>query len=107
MSDPITPEIFAHLVDLAALELSPEEAEYLRRQLNNQLKAIHELEAIPLDEAPAGHLARRALHHRRSARRRARTNGSPTRSPRHPGPGARSSKTATSSSPIFPHTKLE
>lgn len=51
MSDAITPEIFAHLVDLAALELSPEEAEYLRQQLNNQLKAIHELEAIPLDEA--------------------------------------------------------
>jgi aspartyl/glutamyl-tRNA(Asn/Gln) amidotransferase C subunit len=50
MSDAITPEIFAHLVDLAALELSDEEAEYLRRQLNNQLKAIHELEAIPLDE---------------------------------------------------------
>ena len=51
MSDPITPELFAHLVQLAALELSPEESEYLRRQLNNQLKAIHELEAIPLDKA--------------------------------------------------------
>ena len=50
MNDAITPEIFDHLVNLAALELSPEEAEYLRRQLNNQLKAIHELEAIPLDE---------------------------------------------------------
>jgi aspartyl-tRNA(Asn)/glutamyl-tRNA(Gln) amidotransferase subunit C len=51
MSDAITPEIFAHLVNLAALELSAEEAEYLRHQLNNQLKAIHELEAIPLDQA--------------------------------------------------------
>ena len=51
MTDAITPETFAHLVDLAALELSPQEAEYLRRQLNNQLKAIHELEAIPLDES--------------------------------------------------------
>lgn len=50
MSDPITPEVFSHLVDLAALELDAEQAEYLRRQLNNQLKAIHELEAIPLDE---------------------------------------------------------
>jgi aspartyl/glutamyl-tRNA(Asn/Gln) amidotransferase C subunit len=49
MSEPITPELFNHLVELAALELSPEEGEYLRRQLNNQLKAIHELEAIPLD----------------------------------------------------------
>jgi aspartyl/glutamyl-tRNA(Asn/Gln) amidotransferase C subunit len=37
-------------VELAALELEPGEAEYLRRELNNQLKAIHELEAIPLDE---------------------------------------------------------
>jgi aspartyl/glutamyl-tRNA(Asn/Gln) amidotransferase C subunit len=50
MTDSISPETFAHLVDLAALELSPEEGAYLLRQLNNQLKAIHELEAIPLDE---------------------------------------------------------
>jgi len=49
MTDEITPEIFNHIVQLAALELDPEESEYLRRQLNNQLKAIHELEAIPLD----------------------------------------------------------
>ncbi len=49
MSDPITLEIFHHLVHLAALELSPDEGEYILRQLNNQLKAIHELEAIPLD----------------------------------------------------------
>lgn len=50
MNEPITPEIFEHLVDLAALELNQEQAEYLRHQLNNQLKAIRELEAIPLDE---------------------------------------------------------
>jgi aspartyl/glutamyl-tRNA(Asn/Gln) amidotransferase C subunit len=50
MSDQITPEIFEHLINLAALELDPDEAEYLRGELNNQLKAIHELEAIPLDE---------------------------------------------------------
>jgi aspartyl/glutamyl-tRNA(Asn/Gln) amidotransferase C subunit len=49
MTDPITPEIFNHLVELAALELDSTEAEYIRRQLNNQLKAINELEAIPLD----------------------------------------------------------
>jgi len=53
MSDPITPEIFNHLVQLAALELDAEEAEYVRRQLNNQLKAIQELEAIPLDAGVA------------------------------------------------------
>jgi aspartyl/glutamyl-tRNA(Asn/Gln) amidotransferase C subunit len=51
MSDQITPELFNHLVELAALELSPEEGEYLRRQLNNQLRSIKELEAIPLDES--------------------------------------------------------
>jgi aspartyl-tRNA(Asn)/glutamyl-tRNA(Gln) amidotransferase subunit C len=51
MPDEITPEIFEHLVELAALELLPDESEYLRRQLNNQLKAIHELEAIPLDNS--------------------------------------------------------
>ena len=49
MPDAITQEIFDHLVHLAALELPHEEAEYLRRELNNQLKAIHELEAIPLE----------------------------------------------------------
>ena len=49
MSDEISPELFNHLVDLAALELDADESEYLRRQLNNQLKAIHELETIPLD----------------------------------------------------------
>ncbi len=51
MSEPISPETFAHLVDLAALELSQDEGEYIRRQLNNQLKAINELAAIPLDPA--------------------------------------------------------
>ena len=50
MPDAIDPATFAHLVDLAALELDPEQAEYLRRELNNQLKAIHELEAIPLGD---------------------------------------------------------
>ena len=53
MTDPITPEIFQHLVALAALELDAEEAEYLRRQLNGQLRAIAELESIDLDgQAP-------------------------------------------------------
>ncbi len=57
MSDELTREIFDHIVSLAALELEEAEAEYLRRQLNNQLKAIHELEAIPLDDStpPTSH----------------------------------------------------
>lgn len=50
MSEEITKDIFNHLVTLAALELDQEQAAYLRRELNQQLKAIHELEAIPLDE---------------------------------------------------------
>jgi aspartyl/glutamyl-tRNA(Asn/Gln) amidotransferase C subunit len=57
MSDEITPELFDRLVELAALELTPEESEYLRKQLNNQLKSIRELEAIPIppETAPASH----------------------------------------------------
>jgi aspartyl/glutamyl-tRNA(Asn/Gln) amidotransferase C subunit len=54
MPDSITPEIFRHLVDLAALELDDDEAEYLRGQLNGQLKAIAELESIEIDpQTPA------------------------------------------------------
>lgn len=49
--EPITAEVFAHLVQLAALELEAHEAEYLRRELNHQLQAIRDLEAI---ELPAG-----------------------------------------------------
>ncbi len=50
MSEEISRELFDHLVTLAAFELSAEEAEYLRRELNKQLDAIHELEAVPVDE---------------------------------------------------------
>jgi aspartyl/glutamyl-tRNA(Asn/Gln) amidotransferase C subunit len=46
----ISAEIFNHLVDLAALELSPEEGDYLRKELNEQLRAIRELEAIEVSE---------------------------------------------------------
>jgi len=45
----ISPEVFDHLVQLAALELDEQQAEYLRRELNSQLSAIRELEAIQLD----------------------------------------------------------
>lgn len=51
MSEAITPELFEHLVQLAALELSAEEADYLRRELNNQLNAVHELEAIHVNDS--------------------------------------------------------
>ncbi len=50
MQEEISPEIFNHMVELAALELTPEEAAYLRAQLNKQLQAVHALQAIPLDE---------------------------------------------------------
>lgn len=50
MNDEITVELFTHLVKLAALDLDQEESEYLRKQLNQQLNAIHELESIPVDE---------------------------------------------------------
>lgn len=48
--DEISPQLFEHLLALAALEFTPEEGEYLRRELNHQLRAIHELEAIPLEK---------------------------------------------------------
>lgn len=50
MAEAITPEIFEHLVELAALDLDQDEASYLRRELNGQLKAIHELESIEVAE---------------------------------------------------------
>jgi aspartyl-tRNA(Asn)/glutamyl-tRNA(Gln) amidotransferase subunit C len=49
MTEAISPQLFDHLVKLAALELNPAEADYLRQQLNNQLKSIDELLAIPID----------------------------------------------------------
>ena len=50
MKNEISPEVFERLVELAALKLDTQEGEYLRRQLNNQLAAIQELESIPLDQ---------------------------------------------------------
>ena len=49
MPDEINRETFDHMVELAALELDEDEAEYLRGEFNNQLIAIHELEAIQID----------------------------------------------------------
>jgi aspartyl/glutamyl-tRNA(Asn/Gln) amidotransferase C subunit len=51
--DEIDKEIFDHLVDLAAFHLDPEEKEYLRKELNAQLNAIRELEALAVDEGVA------------------------------------------------------
>jgi aspartyl-tRNA(Asn)/glutamyl-tRNA(Gln) amidotransferase subunit C len=57
MSDTISEGTFNHLVELAALELDQAEAHYLLVQMNNQIKVIHELEQIPLDDKtpPARH----------------------------------------------------
>lgn len=49
MTEQIAHDAFNHLVDLAAFELNEEQAQYLLREMNNQLKAIHELAAIPLE----------------------------------------------------------
>ncbi len=43
--------VFDHLVELAAFALEEEESEYLHRELNNQLRAIRELEAIEVDDS--------------------------------------------------------
>jgi len=48
--DEITRRTFDHLVELAALELDSEESEYILKELNNQLTAIHELAAIDIPE---------------------------------------------------------
>jgi len=46
----ITEAVFQHLVELASFDLEPGEAEYLRRELNGQLRTIAQLEAIDLPE---------------------------------------------------------
>lgn len=47
----ITRQVFDHLVALAQFELAEAEAEYLRAELNGQLAAIRQLEAIEVDES--------------------------------------------------------
>jgi len=53
----ISRKTFDHLVELAALELGKDESGYLLTELNNQISAIHELEAIEITEdvPPASH----------------------------------------------------
>ncbi|MBN2047782.1 MAG: hypothetical protein JW750_08080 [Anaerolineaceae bacterium] len=50
MTDQISAETFAHLVELAALELDEQQADYLLKELNAQLTSIAELAAIPIPE---------------------------------------------------------
>lgn len=49
MTEKISPEDFNRLAELASLELPAEEAEYLRKELNNQMLSIEVLETIPID----------------------------------------------------------
>ncbi|HLD94086.1 MAG TPA: Asp-tRNA(Asn)/Glu-tRNA(Gln) amidotransferase subunit GatC [Anaerolineales bacterium] len=51
MPSEISKELFEHLVELAALGLKPEEAEYLHNELNKQLNVIEELASISLDDS--------------------------------------------------------
>lgn len=57
MPEKITKEVFEHLVNLAAMELTEDEAEYIMEQLNNQLSSIDELSQIKVEESvqPAAH----------------------------------------------------
>ena len=48
--DLIPRDVFDHLVDLAAFALPEDEKTYLLDQMNHQLSAIRELEAIPLPD---------------------------------------------------------
>ena len=50
MTEKISKDTFDRLVELAALALPRDQAEYLHEQLNNQLSAIDQLLAVPLDE---------------------------------------------------------
>ena len=49
MTDKISPEDFRRLAELASLELPEKEAEYLRRELNNQMISVEVLDSIPID----------------------------------------------------------
>ena len=54
MTHKISPEDFDRLAELASLELPVEEAEYLRKELNNQMISIEVLESIPIDTEIGG-----------------------------------------------------
>lgn len=48
MIEEIDETVFQHLVELAALELTGEEALYLRQQLNQQLRVVHEMDSMQI-----------------------------------------------------------
>lgn len=50
MKEEIDIQLFERLVRLAAMELTEEEAVYLRGQMNQQLNVIQELDQIPTDD---------------------------------------------------------
>lgn len=50
MKEEIDIQLFERLVSLAAMELTAEEAVYLRGQMNQQLNVIQELDQIPADD---------------------------------------------------------
>jgi len=54
MTDKISPEDFERLAALASLELPADEADYLRKELNNQMVSIEVLESIPIDTETGG-----------------------------------------------------
>lgn len=57
MTEFIDRNTFYHLVSLAAIEIDESEGEYLRQELNHQIRAVQELAAIPMDDEtpPASH----------------------------------------------------
>lgn len=50
-TEPIDPEVFDHLVQLAQLQLDEDERTYLRQELNRQMLAIYQLEAADIPES--------------------------------------------------------
>ena len=57
MTESVSRDMFASLTRTAALDLTPDEAERLRDEMNRQMAVIRRLEAIPLDDdlTPAVH----------------------------------------------------
>ncbi len=50
MTERVSRTLFQELAKTGALNISPEESETLRAELNEQLEVIRQLESIPLDE---------------------------------------------------------
>ena len=50
MAEAVSRTLFQELAKTGALNISPEEGEMLRTELNEQLEVIRQLESIPLEE---------------------------------------------------------